>query len=132
MVKRNNKSNIFSLFSRTFSGIRWIANGPAIVTKVLMNRCQTDNVTEMWGKTCKDFKVFHPKYFTPLSYAEIYLFFKEGHLEKVQKLVESSYTIHFWNKMSFSMDLNKQKDIAFIHYAKIYCPSTFELAEDNF
>ncbi|KAK6643187.1 hypothetical protein RUM43_004690 [Polyplax serrata] len=116
----------------TYDGKIWGFNGPGVITRVLGRKCQTTNVSQMVGRYCRGFHVYPTSYFAAFSYNEPEFFFHEGNTKKAREILNKSYAIHYWNKLSSKFVLNKTADIPFLKYAQNYCPRVYEVADGNF
>ncbi|PZC77736.1 lactosylceramide 4-alpha-galactosyltransferase [Helicoverpa armigera] len=104
----------------------WIHNGPGAITRVLHKLCDTPNLEDWSANTCQGLEVYGPEYFYPLHYSRKDEYFKTGELHNV----DNAYTHHFWNKLTFNMEI--EKDSPYAKMAQEHCPTIYEMYGEEF
>ena len=107
-----------------FNGQDWSANGPKLVTKVMQEICQTEDLSEMIPEKCLGIQVFQPNSFYPVPWRNWKDFYKSEFLYNLNQ----SYSLHLWGRHSSHIklkDLNENQTL--YHLSRIHCPITFNL-----
>lgn len=115
---------------RNFNGSEWGWNGPLMLSRVLMNLCQTSNVNKM--KNCNGFHVLKEDVCYPISGQKWNKLFNEQHASEALQSVQNSHFVHFWNKLSQNEKIPCNSNSAYAQLAREYCPKTFSLCRDYF
>ncbi|CRL04649.1 CLUMA_CG017713, isoform A [Clunio marinus] len=121
------KSHLVTLFSEQlvndFNGNIYTRNGPQLVTSVVQKLCGTKNATEIINKKeCGGFHVLPPEMCYPIPYRDHRQLFNSSFSDEVMKKVDSSVTVHFWNKGTKGIKLERADKSAYIKLAEQYCP----------
>ncbi|XP_054281603.1 lactosylceramide 4-alpha-galactosyltransferase-like [Macrosteles quadrilineatus] len=110
---------------RDFRGYDWGHNGPGIITNVLQDACQTNNVIKMTPDRCKGFTVFPPRAFYPIPWRQWQLYFNSTRSTETLRKVLGSYAIHVWNKFSSSANVTVGSNQPYGVVASQFCPRVY-------
>lgn len=121
---------IYNLYFRdlreNFNGNDWGNNGPGVLTRVLKEICQTDEVKHMNKSKCYGFSVLPIKDCYSIQWQEHQKFFKEQYLSEAMARLNDSLIAHVWNKHSETTPLLATSNVAYIQLAKEFCPKVLE------
>ena len=111
-----------------FDGHDWGANGPKLITNVMKEFCNTDNILQMSPESCQGITVLHPEAFYPIPWREWTKFYIESE-EMDLPQSNKTYSFHLWGKHSSHIALESvsNKTLLF-RLAQKHCPLTFEFA----
>lgn len=130
---RNLLDNFIQNLVNNFNGYYFIANGPALITRVVKKICQTDNMTEIAEmENCQGFHVFKKTSCYEISWTERMKFLEEQYAVEVIKRLKNSIVVHFWNRLSKTVRLNVNSSAAYIWLAQHYCPKVLDACEEYF
>ncbi|XP_076266969.1 lactosylceramide 4-alpha-galactosyltransferase-like [Rhynchophorus ferrugineus] len=111
--------------AENYNGDVWGSNGPLIVTKLAKRLCKDSHIKSFIGKSCENFHLLPKHIFYPIYYPEWRIFFNPDKLNFVKDKSQSSYMLHFWNKLSIEQPVDiSNDDVPYLHFAKRYCPKT--------
>ena len=83
-----------------FDGLNWTANGPALITRVVGNYCHRN----VWNKQkitiCNDVQILPSSAFFAVPYTNWKSFFDSREVKYVERKIQYSFGVHFWNKLS--------------------------------
>lgn len=118
-----------------FNGQKWGHNGPGVISRVASEFCVATNVTEILESSCAaNLKIFPPQTFYPIHWTNSSDFFKESTEESAEKLVEDSYVVHVWNKMTSDKQIHvdTDKNVLYSILARKFCPKVFKICTEYF
>lgn len=115
----------FREFERHFDGQSWGRNGPGVITRVLKQKCETNDTSMMTRERCHGFLVLKPSSVYAVDYTEWKDFFDERRTSHVLKVTNDSIAVHVWNKKSASKSIRVGSNIAYGLLANIYCPRVY-------
>ncbi|KAK4874653.1 hypothetical protein RN001_014013 [Aquatica leii] len=111
----------------------WDYTGPQVLSKTLTDFCQDKNLSSTPFKDCNGFKIFPPEKFYPIRWEDWELYFKHQDSDKLlNSILEDSYIVHVWNKMSKNVDVTKEPNSIYNTLGKKFCPRVFEAASEFF
>lgn len=122
----------FSEFQHNFNGNEWATNGPAIITRVFQNICDTKNISQMNPESCQGMKVYSPNHFYAIPWRTWYWFFEPKYTKTVINVTENSPIIHVWNKLSKEKKMTIGSNTAYEVIAKKNCPNVYDTSEKYF
>jgi lactosylceramide 4-alpha-galactosyltransferase len=104
-----------------FNGEKWIHNGPAAVSDVILKLCGT-----LKPHKCKFVEILPFDAFNALPFSQYEKLFDEKYIDELSQLWNNSYGVHFWNYMwkeNEKIFTNVKQPISII--AKQNCPMVF-------
>ncbi|XP_042868519.1 lactosylceramide 4-alpha-galactosyltransferase-like [Penaeus japonicus] len=111
-------------FATQFDGKVWGANGPKLLTRVLMKRCGLELPS---GKVpgCKDIAVLSPRAFYPLAWWDWQLYMQDDPLLSDLLLQDPDvYVLHVWNLHSRQVPVRLHSEQPYARAANRFCPLT--------
>lgn len=100
------------------------AHGPALITKVMKDLCGF-KPGDPFSNQCKDVQLLPYHYFYPISYENWRTYFTEINSGTVT-LLNQSYGVHVWNKMSNGENIVLGPNDLYTILAKKHCPNAFD------
>jgi len=122
-------------FNRSgWDGENWVKNGPLLLTNLMKEQCQTDNVKLMYSDkaNCKNFTIFSPNVFCPIAWYDWEMYFDETKIEFVKQEIHDSMTVHFWNKLSKYRIIIPTSKQPYAEIANKYCPKVMSTVINYF
>jgi lactosylceramide 4-alpha-galactosyltransferase len=110
---------------RNFNGEKWTQNGPKVILRVLQSLCRTEHVTKTTREKCLGIAVLPPSVFFSIYYTSWKLFFNESRSDEVLMIVNGSYGVHVWNKLSSQEKIFVGSKQAYGLLAEKYCPRVY-------
>ncbi|CAO1350227.1 unnamed protein product [Diamesa hyperborea] len=108
--------------SKNFNGNNWGNNGPGVLTRVLRDICQTEEISLMNKAKCHGFSVLPVKDCYSIHWKEYPKFFEEQYLKEAMVQLNDSLIAHVWNKFTAKIPLLAKSKVAYIELAKEFCP----------
>ncbi|XP_063230484.1 lactosylceramide 4-alpha-galactosyltransferase-like [Bacillus rossius redtenbacheri] len=118
-------SDLLERMGSDFRGDAWSYNGPELVTKTLLARCNVSQPLEMRKEKCSGFTVLGIPAFYPLPYEQWEWVFEEARAQDVWRAVDGSYGLHMWNSISHSRQGPVGTGTALSQLVQRYCPRVF-------
>ncbi|XP_049948954.1 lactosylceramide 4-alpha-galactosyltransferase-like isoform X2 [Schistocerca serialis cubense] len=112
-----------------FDGEQWTHNGPALLTRILAQRCNADSTAAM--ADCGGFRVLPAALFFPVHYNSWQMYFSEEDANTTLAKLETAYAVHVWNKLS-RISRKTLPHSAYAKIARVNCPDAYESALDGF
>ena len=110
-----------------FDPSSWAGNGPDILSNIVKSMCNTKNISLMNRENCQGFRVLPQKDCYEINYPSWKKFFDSGYFNEAIQLTKDSFAIHVWNYLSASTKLStKSLNVAYIEYAKEFCPRSLK------
>ncbi|XP_054273513.1 lactosylceramide 4-alpha-galactosyltransferase-like [Macrosteles quadrilineatus] len=104
----------------------WSANGPLLITPIILQECKVQKVTEAQKHCNGNFTVLEKTILYTIYYESAGDFFQTNLGEKIVSYIkQSSYSVHFWNKMSHNMLITVGSTQAYGLLADEYCPLVY-------
>ncbi|XP_068220974.1 lactosylceramide 4-alpha-galactosyltransferase-like isoform X1 [Palaemon carinicauda] len=118
---------------KNFRGDIWGAIGPQAITRVMNELCKTNNFVEIAknDKGCANMTVLPIESLYPIPYQQYKKYTEDGKETDLAKLFNSSYTLHFWNKLTMNTPVSVKGHSILITAAKTFCPVTYNIATSN-
>ncbi|XP_068237640.1 lactosylceramide 4-alpha-galactosyltransferase-like isoform X2 [Palaemon carinicauda] len=115
---------------KNFRGDIWGENGPQAITRVMNELCKTNNFIEIAksGKGCANMRVLPIESFYPIPYQHHMKYTEDRKETEFAKLFNSSYTLHFWNKLTVNTPVSAKGNSILNTAAKTFCPVTYNIA----
>ncbi|XP_050524284.1 lactosylceramide 4-alpha-galactosyltransferase-like [Daktulosphaira vitifoliae] len=122
------------MYKDGFVADHWTENGPKLITRLMQEICETDNVTAMYSgdAKCDDFTVYPPETFSPIAWYNWEAFFNVENEDKVMRDIENSIAVHFWNRMTKNTPIVVGSGQPYAQVAATYCPRVYETIDDSF
>lgn len=117
---------------RNFDGRDWGNNGPGVITRVLQDVCQTNNIAIMNRERCSGFQVYPKEAFYAISWPLWEHFFEAQYLEETLKQIDNSYIAHVWNKHSMQRRVKVGSNVAYGKLAERHCPKVYAACGEFF
>ena len=132
--KGKNLSKIFmNALQDQFDGEFFATNGPVLITSVLKNLCEVENVTEMTSKNdCKGFHVLENNLCYSIPYYMWESLMTDENTEEIMELIEDSIVVHFWNNLSHGKLMSVTSNAPYLQLARKFCPKTMKNVKDFF
>ncbi|CRK97845.1 CLUMA_CG011221, isoform A [Clunio marinus] len=126
------RSPLATLFAehltKNYDATTWAKNGPGLVTAVVSKLCGTESVTQMIAKKeCEGFHVLPRKVCYPILYDEKSKLFNSSNADEIMTRVNESVSVHFWNKHTKNVKIERTEESACIRLAKQFCPKTMSI-----
>ncbi|XP_055297542.1 lactosylceramide 4-alpha-galactosyltransferase-like [Sitodiplosis mosellana] len=118
-----------------FNSTGWNQNGPALLTRVLVNKVCHTSLAEMTPEKCRGLKVFPPEEFYAINYDDWPYFLDVRHTEFVLEATSNSSVVHLWNHFWRKKMITKSKSklrTAYEAIAEKDCPKVFITSGDYF
>lgn len=122
----------FKVVEEHFDGESWTGNGPSVLSDIVKEMCKTYDPKLMHRPQCNGFEVYPTEDCYSVDYSIWGEFFDEKNCQKSLDATKDSFAIHFWNFLSRSEPLPKNKKAAYIEIAKQYCPKVFAASGEFF
>ena len=113
----------------------WVHNGPALLTRILQNWCDSKEVESMTFDNCKGFTILPKSSFYPLGYPSWKQYFENRSADdtaKAKLIAKNLIGLHVWNKMSSAEPVHKNSNQYYTQLAREFCPRVFAIAPDVF
>lgn len=132
--ERKNLSEVFIKdLIKNFDGSKYSQNGPLLITRVVKNLCDVQNLNEINAtRDCRGFHVLKTDQCYPIPYEDWSNFMIETNSEDVMKKVENSVVVHFWNKFSKTVKIKLSSKAPYIQLARKFCPKTISTCKTFF
>uniref|UniRef100_A0A1B6LDR2 Alpha 1,4-glycosyltransferase domain-containing protein n=1 Tax=Graphocephala atropunctata TaxID=36148 RepID=A0A1B6LDR2_9HEMI len=114
-----------------FQPHEWSTNGPLLVTKTLARLCGITQGGELSSKR-RDFTDYPIPVFYPVYYTKWRLFFDQTKAKYVLNMLNDTYVVHIWNKMSARELVTVGSGQAYGLLADKYCPKAYRNCGINF
>ncbi|KAG8244529.1 hypothetical protein J6590_019781 [Homalodisca vitripennis] len=108
-----------------FEPHEWSTNGPLLITKTIMRLCGITYGGERISRKCREFTDYPIPVFYPIYYTQWQLFFDEKQTKRVLNLLNDTYVVHLWNKMSSQRTIRVGSGQAYGILAAKYCPKAY-------
>lgn len=111
----------------------WAHNGPWLLTRILKDICNKEEIWDMTPEECWGFKVFPPEEFYPIHWEEWQKYFYDNYTGETLEMTKNATAVHLWNNLSFGEKTHKsQPQNAHAAIAAKNCPKVFETAGEYF
>lgn len=106
----------------------WANYGPTLITKTMEEHCGFKlNYAE--SNQCRDVQLLPNAFFFPIPYGKWKTYFQEANEDTIS-LLEGSYGVHVWNKLSREHPLLMGSNQLYALLAAEHCPLTFIKASE--
>ncbi|XP_072340519.1 lactosylceramide 4-alpha-galactosyltransferase-like isoform X2 [Scyliorhinus torazame] len=112
-------------FVEHYNGWIWGHQGPQLATRVLKKWCQKTSITKI--QHCKGVKVLPPEAFYPIHWQDWKKYFEVMSKSEAQKLLDSSYALHIWNKKSGGTRFQIGSKVMIDQLTSVYCPVSYKI-----
>ncbi|XP_063230555.1 lactosylceramide 4-alpha-galactosyltransferase-like [Bacillus rossius redtenbacheri] len=118
-------SDLLDRLGSDFRGDSWNYNGPKLLNRALLARCNVTQPREMRKDRCQGFTVLGIPAFYPLSYEQWWWVFEEARAQDVWRAISGSYGLHTWGSLSSARHGVVSNRAAFSQLVQRYCPRVF-------
>ncbi|XP_071532419.1 lactosylceramide 4-alpha-galactosyltransferase-like [Panulirus ornatus] len=111
-----------------FQPQKWGCIGPKAITRVMEKVCQVlqlRHLVEHTPLSCHNITLFPVNYFYPIHYHRSDVYLEEGNGRNFAEEFQSSYLLHFWNKLTKKQHVSVGSDSIYEVAARSFCPLTF-------
>ncbi|XP_067897852.1 lactosylceramide 4-alpha-galactosyltransferase-like isoform X2 [Heterodontus francisci] len=115
-----------------YKGDDWGHQGPDLMSRMLREWCDTDDLDEFLDKECKGILYLSSNWFYPISYADWGKYFERGVWNKsknndIENKFSKTNGVHIWNYLSGGHEaLIKESQSYLEYFFSNYCPSTYK------
>ncbi len=106
----------------------WTDYGPTLITKTMEEHCGF-KLNDAESNQCRDVQLVPNTFFYPITYGKWKTYFQEAN-EDTTSLLEGSYGVHVWNKLSREYPLLMGSNQLYAVLAAEHCPLTFIKASE--
>ncbi|XP_007909138.1 alpha-1,4-N-acetylglucosaminyltransferase-like [Callorhinchus milii] len=116
-------------FVTNYNGQIWGQQGPGLISRVLKQWCQSDNLDKLLDLQCNGISFLSPRYFYPIAFAEWQRFFQPWNKNDIESFFPDTKGVHIWN----FMNKGQQKRVVAGSGTLIerlflkYCPTTYKV-----
>lgn len=120
--------SIVHLLAARYNASEWGSYGPDLVTKVMTEQCGFKR-NDISSNLCGDVRLLPYNYFYPIPFHKWEIYFQEAYEDRLA-LLDKSYGVHVWNKLSQEHPLVMGSDQLYSILAAEHCPLTFVRAAE--
>ncbi|XP_030904015.2 lactosylceramide 4-alpha-galactosyltransferase-like [Melopsittacus undulatus] len=117
-------------FVDNYNGWIWAHQGPDLLTRVFKKWCSVSNIQST--TSCKGVSTLPPESFYPIPWQDWKNLFEAIRPPVLHKLLENTYAVHIWNKLSHGTRLEITSQALLAQLYAQFCPATYaKMKEDS-
>ncbi|XP_010012950.1 PREDICTED: lactosylceramide 4-alpha-galactosyltransferase-like [Nestor notabilis] len=110
-------------FVDNYNGWIWAHQGPELLTRVFKKWCSISNIQSTLS--CKGVTALPPEAFYPIPWQDWKKLFEAISSSMLLKLLENTYAVHVWNKLSHGTRLEVTSQALLAQLYSQFCPATY-------
>ncbi|KFZ66999.1 Lactosylceramide 4-alpha-galactosyltransferase, partial [Podiceps cristatus] len=110
-------------FVDNYNGWIWAHQGPKLLTHVFKKWCSIGNIQK--SMSCKGVHALSPEAFYPIRWEDWKKLFEAITSSELHKLLEKTYAVHVWNKLSHETRLEVASQALLAQLYSQFCPATY-------